>query len=58
MPTILELKPLPKNLKYTYLDENQEYPIIIGVELTKEEENKLIKVVKDNKEALGWKFLI
>jgi hypothetical protein len=52
----LELKPLPHNLKYVFLDKEKSHPVIIGVHLKEEEEAKLIQVIKDNKEALGWKI--
>ncbi len=35
-----ELKPLPTNLKYAYLDEKSIYPIIISANLSAEEEEK------------------
>jgi hypothetical protein len=53
----LELKPLPNNLKYVFLDKEKLHPIIIGVNLKEDEEKKLIQVINDNKEALGWKIL-
>ena len=35
---VFELKPLPNNLKYAYLDEKKIYPIIISANLSKKEE--------------------
>jgi hypothetical protein len=49
------LKPLPPNLKYTFLDDNRHSPMIIGVGLSEMEEKELIDILKENKEALGWK---
>ena len=41
-----ELKHLPANLKYAYLDEKSMYPVIISANLSAEEEEKLLDVLK------------
>jgi len=51
---ILELKQLPSHLKYAYLGENQTLPVIIASELSLGEEDKLLRVLRDHKIALGW----
>ena len=38
----LELKPLPTNLKYAYLGENETLPVIISNQLSKVQEEKLL----------------
>jgi len=53
-PPKLELKPLPENLKYTYLGDNETLPVIISSALTLDQEEKLIKVLREHSEALGW----
>ncbi|CAN6677833.1 unnamed protein product [Malus baccata var. baccata] len=53
-PPTLELKPLPSHLKYVFLGEDQTLPIIISSSLTAQEEDKLIKVLKEHKSAIGW----
>ncbi|XP_044471331.1 uncharacterized protein LOC123200247 [Mangifera indica] len=50
----LELKPLPSHLKYVYLGDNETLPVIISNKLTLLEEEKLIRVFRDYKEAIGW----
>ncbi|CAJ2671898.1 uncharacterized protein LOC123891769 [Trifolium pratense] len=50
----LELKTLPSHLKYTFLEEDNKKPVIISSSLTNQEEKELIKVLKENKEAIGW----
>ncbi|KAK9128819.1 hypothetical protein Syun_017616 [Stephania yunnanensis] len=50
----LELKPLPSHLKYVFLGENDTLPVIISTKLTLPEEEKLIQVLQEFKEALGW----
>ena len=49
-----ELKPLPHGLKYVYLEENEEKPMVISATLTEEQEIKLLKVLKENERAIGW----
>ncbi|CAN6697907.1 unnamed protein product [Malus baccata var. baccata] len=51
---ILELKPLPSHLKYIFLGENETLPAIISSSLTAQEEEKLLRVLKEFKYALGW----
>ncbi|CAN6562568.1 unnamed protein product [Malus baccata var. baccata] len=51
---ILELKPLPSHLKYIFLGENETLPAIISPSLTAQEEEKLLRVLKEFKSALGW----
>ena len=52
-PPILEEKQLPTNLKYTYLGEASTLPVIISSSLSNMEEEKLLKVLKEHKEAIG-----
>ncbi|RVW25310.1 putative mitochondrial protein [Vitis vinifera] len=42
----LNLKPLPVELKYTYLEENNQCPVVISSSLTNHQENCLIEVLK------------
>ena len=51
---ILELKPLPSHLKYAYLGDKETLPVIISSTLTALEEEKLIRVLKEHKTAIGW----
>ncbi|XP_057785198.1 uncharacterized protein LOC131002746 [Salvia miltiorrhiza] len=50
----LELKSLPKHLKYIFLGENDTLPVIINSELTPEDESKVKKTLGKYKEAIGW----
>ncbi|KAL0437778.1 UNVERIFIED_CONTAM: hypothetical protein Sradi_0485700 [Sesamum radiatum] len=50
----LELKELPKHLKYAYLGENETLPVIISSKLSTLEEEKLIRVLREFREAIGW----
>ncbi|CAN6554997.1 unnamed protein product [Malus baccata var. baccata] len=51
---ILDLKPLPSHLKYIFLGENETLPAIISSSLTAQEDEKLVRVLKEFKSALGW----
>ncbi|RDX98328.1 Retrovirus-related Pol polyprotein from transposon 17.6, partial [Mucuna pruriens] len=55
-PPSMELKPLPSHLKYAYLDNEQQLPIIIANNLLQEQEYKLLKVLRQHKKAIGWKL--
>ncbi|KAI5341711.1 hypothetical protein L3X38_009586 [Prunus dulcis] len=53
-PPKLELKPLPKHLKYAYLGAAETLPVIITTDLTPTEEDKLRRVLRKYQDALGW----
>ncbi|CAN6555471.1 unnamed protein product [Malus baccata var. baccata] len=53
-PPILELKPLPSHLKYVFLGDDETLPVIILSTLTAQEEDKLVRVLKEYKTAIGW----
>ena len=55
-PQQLELKPLPTELKYAFLEENEQCPIVISSLLTTAQEHDLLHLLKRNKQALGWKI--
>ena len=50
----LVLKALPKNLQYTFLDENGTKPIIISLDLNKNMDTKLLEVLRKNMDAFAW----
>ena len=53
-PPTLDLKPLPAHLKYMFLGDNETLPVIISSKLNVMEEEKLTRVLRDNKVAMGW----
>ena len=55
-PQQLELKPLPADLKYAFLEENEQCPVVISTLLTTAQEHNLLHLLKKNKQALGWKI--
>ena len=52
----LHLKPLPMELKYAFLEENKQCPVVISSLLTTPQEDSLLHLLKRNKQALGWKI--
>ena len=50
----LELKSLHKHLKYAYLGLSETLPVIISADLDPMQEEELLTILKENKEALGW----
>ena len=53
-PPKMEHKPLPSHLKYAYLGNASTLPVIISASLTVIEKDKLLRVLRDHKNALGW----
>jgi len=49
----LELKPLPNNLKYVFIGDNNTFLVIIAKGLTNVQEEKLVKLC-DHKTTIGW----
>ncbi|GKD56591.1 reverse transcriptase domain-containing protein, partial [Tanacetum coccineum] len=54
-PTDLELKPLPDNLEYVFLEEPSFLPVIISSQLSAQNKSKLVSVLKKHKEDFSWK---
>ncbi|CAH9079820.1 unnamed protein product [Cuscuta epithymum] len=53
-PPQVQLKPLPSNLKYVFLGCDSTLPVIIASDLTQEQEEQLLKVLRKFKAAFGW----
>ncbi|XP_057755653.1 uncharacterized protein LOC130974825 [Arachis stenosperma] len=49
----VELKALPPTLKYAYIGENKNYPVIISSCLSQDQEDELLKVLREHKDAIG-----
>ncbi|RVW13079.1 Retrovirus-related Pol polyprotein from transposon opus [Vitis vinifera] len=54
----LNLKPLPMGLKYTYLEENKQCPVVISSSLTSPQEKCILEVLKRCKKAIGCQISI
>ncbi|XP_075083523.1 uncharacterized protein LOC142167260 [Nicotiana tabacum] len=50
----LELKPLLSHLHYAYLGSSNTLPVIVSSHLSKLHEEKLLKVLREHKHAIGW----
>ena len=55
-PRQQDLKPLPMELKYAFLEENKQCPVVISSLLTTPQEDNLVHLLNMNKQALGWKI--
>ena len=42
----IELEKLPEHLEYAFLEENKQKPVIIAADLTTEEKDSLVEVLK------------
>ena len=56
-PPKIKQKPLPSHLKYAYLGTASTLPVIVSASLTAIEEDKLLRVLKDHKNGLGWSLV-
>ena len=56
MPQKLDLKPLPGELKYAYLEEHEQCLVVISSLLSNQQENSLLDILGENKQAIGWKI--
>ncbi|GJV60909.1 reverse transcriptase domain-containing protein [Tanacetum coccineum] len=54
-PMDLELNPLPDNLEYTFLEEPSFLLVIISSQLSEQNKNKLVSVLKRHNQAFDWK---
>ena len=52
----LNLKPLPMELKYMYLEENRQCPVVISSPHTTHQEISLLEVLKRCNKAIGWQI--
>ena len=52
----MELKQLPSHLRYVFLSKRDTYPVIISASLSGVEEEKLLRVLRDHKRAIGWQI--
>lgn len=53
-PPKLDPNLLPHDLKYAFLDPSKNFPKILASDLIEDQEKQLLKILKENKEELGW----
>ena len=53
-PQKMNLKPLPVELKYAYLEDEDQCLVVIFSLLNASKENSLLDVLRKNKQANGW----
>ena len=52
----LVLKPLPVDLKYAYLEEDEKCPMVVSSNLTSDQEDSLLGVLRKCKKVIGWQI--
>jgi hypothetical protein len=50
----VDLKPLPKGLKYEFLGLEKTYLVIVSNELSPEENEKLLNLLKKHRKVIGY----
>ncbi|KAL6312641.1 hypothetical protein AAG906_001118 [Vitis piasezkii] len=55
-PPKLILKPLPVELKYAYLEDDEKCPVVVSSTLTNDQEDSLLGVLRKCKKAIGWQI--
>nr|GEZ35738.1 reverse transcriptase domain-containing protein [Tanacetum cinerariifolium] len=55
-PPEVELKDLPPHLEYAFLEGDDKLPVIIAKDLSVDEKNAFITVLKSHKQAIAWKL--
>nr|GEV94934.1 transposon Ty3-I Gag-Pol polyprotein [Tanacetum cinerariifolium] len=55
-PPVVELKVIPPNLEYPFLEGDDKLPVIIANDLSVEKKTALITVLKSYKRAIAWKL--
>jgi len=55
-PPELELKTLLEHLEYAFLAKNSKLPMIIASNLSTDQKEKLVSMLKKHKSALAWKI--
>jgi hypothetical protein len=50
----VDLKPLPKGLKYKFLGPDKTYPVIVCNELSPEENEKMLNLLKKHRKVIGY----
>jgi hypothetical protein len=51
---VFDLKPLPDDLKYAYIDDKKIYPINISSKLLGKEEKRLLEILRKYRGAMGY----
>jgi len=54
LPPSIELKPLPLGLKYVFLHNNRETPVIISVKLSEDETQKHVTILERHRSIIGY----
>ena len=55
-PQKSDIKPLLVELKYAYVEEQEQYPVVISSLLSISHEDSLLDILRENKQAIGWEI--
>ncbi|RVX01276.1 Retrovirus-related Pol polyprotein from transposon 297 [Vitis vinifera] len=55
-PSKAYFKPLPVDLKYAYLEDDEKCPVVVSSTLTSDQEDSLLGVLRKCKKAIGWQI--
>ncbi|GJS54393.1 retrotransposon protein, putative, ty3-gypsy subclass [Tanacetum coccineum] len=53
-PPKLELNELPKHLEYAFLQEDNQFQVVISLTLSTDEKTRLLEVLRNHKGAIAW----
>ncbi|GJW78079.1 hypothetical protein Tco_0139761 [Tanacetum coccineum] len=53
-PPKIKLKELPEHLKYAFLQENNQLPMVISSALSTDKKTRLLEVLRNHKGAIAW----
>jgi hypothetical protein len=51
---VFDLKPLPDDLKYAYINDKKKCPVIISSKLSGKEEERLLEILRKHRGAIGY----
>src|SRR3954469_20013903 len=51
---VFDLKPLPDDLKYAFIDDKKIYPVIISSKVSGQEDERLLQVLRKHRGAMGY----
>ena len=55
-PLKLDLKPLPIELKYAYLEDGGQCPVVFSLSINTSQEDNLLGFLRKCKQPIGWKI--
>lgn len=50
------MKPLPKHLEYAFLEKESKLLVIVALDLTAKQKERLLSILKKHNRAIAWKI--